>query len=147
MGENVTPPADGTGLPPPKAPRESLERGAAPVTTQVTRPTSSPIPSSGEIPRTVEKAYCEQIIENAPEAISIVDEEHRILRINGQFTRLFGFTADEAAGKTLAKLIVPPDRSAETAWLSQSAQAGKSLTLETRRQKKDGSLVEVLLSI
>jgi PAS domain S-box-containing protein len=94
----------------------------------------------------VEKACFEQIIENAPEAISIVDQELRVLRINAEFTRLFGFTADEAAGKQLDRLIVPPDRYAETAWIAECIKTESKLSLETRRQRKDGSLVEVLLS-
>ena len=99
-----------------------------------------------ELAHPVEKAYFEQIIENAPEAVSIVDEDHRILRVNREFTRLFGFSAAEANGQTLEKLIVPPDRYAETAWIAQNVKTGTNLSLETRRQSKDGSLVEVLLS-
>jgi PAS domain S-box-containing protein len=109
----------------------------------------APSPANGnaaEVPLSVEKAYLEQIIENAPEAISIVDQELRILRINGEFTRVFGFTADEAAGKQLDLLIVPPDRYAETAWIGECIKTESKLSLETRRQRKDGSLVEVLLS-
>ena len=109
----------------------------------------APSPANGnaaEVPPSVEKAYLEQIIENAPEAISIVDQELRILRINGEFTRVFGFTADEAAGKRLDLLIVPPDRYAETAWIGECIKTESKLSLETRRQRKDGSLVEVLLS-
>ncbi len=112
-------------------------------------PAPAPSPTNGnaaEVPLSVEKAYLEQIIENAPEAISIVDHELRILRINGEFTRVFGFTTDEAAGKRLDLLIVPPDRYAETAWISECIKTESKLSLETRRQRKDGSLVEVLLS-
>ncbi len=112
-------------------------------------PAPAPSPTNGnaaEVPLSVEKAYLEQIIENAPEAISIVDQELRILRINGEFTRVFGFTTDEAAGKRLDLLIVPPDRYAETAWISECIKTESKLSLETRRQRKDGSLVEVLLS-
>jgi len=103
-----------------------------------------PINLSPSLP--VEKAHLEQIIENAPEAVSIVDEELCVLHINREFTRLFGFTAAEAAGKPLDKLIVPPDRYAETAWIAQNLRSGTNLSLETRRQRKDGSLIEVLLS-
>src|SRR6266436_2592543 len=112
-------------------------------------PAPAPSPTNGnaaEVPLSVENAYLEQIIENAPEAISIVDQELRILRINGEFTRVFGFTTDEAAGKRLDLLIVPPDRYAETAWISECIKTESKLSLETRRQRKDGSLVEVLLS-
>jgi len=102
--------------------------------------------NAAQAPDTVEKAYFEQLIENAPEAISIVDQEVNILRVNGEFTRLFGFAAAETAGKRLDLLIVPPDRYAETAWIAETIKTGSKITLETRRQRKDGSLVEVLLS-
>ena len=94
----------------------------------------------------IEKAYYEQIIENAPEAISIIDQGLNITRINAEFTRLFGFTEAEVVGKRLDLLIVPPDRYAETAWIAESMKTQHRLALETRRQRKDGSLVEVMLS-
>ncbi len=92
------------------------------------------------------KAYFDQIIENAPEAISIVDADRKILRINSEFTQLFGFTASEVLGKRLDHMIVPPDRYTETAWIGEGIKSEKKITLETRRQRKDGSLIEVLLS-
>jgi len=143
MGEKV---ASAVQLPQVKAPGEGLERGTAHVPNSPVL--SSPAPTNGdsETLLPVEKAYFEQIIENAPEAISIIDDNARVQRINGEFTRLFGYTAAEVAGSPLDKLIVPPDRYAETAWISDSIKGGNNLSLETRRQRKDGSLVEVLLS-
>ncbi len=130
--------------------REALQHGVPPILTYVvSNPNSGDSPANGngaEDPPPIEKAYFEQIIESAPEAISIIDQDLRILRINGEFTRLFGFTAAEAAGKRLDQLIVPPDRYAETAWITDSIRTEGKLTLETSRQRKDGSLVEVLLS-
>ena len=148
MGEKVAPAAGSKEPLRVKGLQESLERGAPPAMAPNPTPNSMAAPVSGdsEIPLPVEKAYFEQIIENAPEAISIIDEEQRILRINGEFTRLFGYTAAEAAGRALDELIVPPDRYAETAWITQSIRGGSNLSLETRRQRKDGSLVEVLLA-
>ena len=148
MGEKVAPAAGSKEPLRVKGLQESLERGAPPAMAPNPTPNSMAAPVSGdsEIPLPVEKAYFEQIIENAPEAISIIDDEQRILRINGEFTRLFGHTAAEAAGRALDELIVPPDRYAETAWITQSIRGGSNLSLETRRQRKDGSLVEVLLA-
>src|SRR5216684_1007807 len=120
-----------------------------PVPPHISDPQAAPSPTNGnatEVPFTVEKAYFEQIIENAPEAISIVDQGLHTLRINGEFTRLFGFTAAEIAGKRLDLLIVPPDRYAETAWIGECIKTESKLSLETCRQGKDGSLIEVLLS-
>jgi PAS domain S-box-containing protein len=148
MGEKVTPAAASTELLRVKALREALERGTPPTLTQSppdyppgTYEPADPSPA-------IEQAYLEQIVENAPEAISIIAPEMMgILRINGEFTRLFGFTPDEAIGNTIDALIVPPDRYAETAWISESVKQGHKLSLETRRRRKDGSLVDVLLSV
>ena len=149
MGEKIAPAATSTELPRGEAPQDALEHGAPPIFIQTSDPAPATSPANGnaaDVPLAVEKAYFEQIIENAPEAISIVDQEVRILRINGEFTRLFGFTAAEAVGKRLDHLIVPPDRYAETAWITETIKTESKLSLETRRQRKDGSLVEVLLS-
>src|ERR1700691_1488938 len=94
-----------------ETPRDAVDRvafGAASLVHNASPPAAPPTNGDSEFPLPVEKAYFEQIIENAPEAVSIVDEEHCILRINREFTRLFGFTAAEASGKPLEKLIVPP---------------------------------------
>jgi two-component system cell cycle sensor histidine kinase/response regulator CckA len=148
MGEKIAPAATSSDLPRVKTMGEPVEDSASPIL-PVTDRASATSPTNGRAaaaPFTVEKDYLEQIIENAPEAISIVDQELNILRINGEFTRLFGFSAAEAAGKRLDRLIVPPDRYAETAWIAESIKTDGKLSLETRRQRKDGSLVDVLLS-
>ena len=157
MGEKPVPASASTEPPPMNTSRESFEHSApsvfASTSEQISNPSSNPAPHAtptngnlAAVPLTLEKAYFEQIIENAPDAISIVDADHRILRINGEFTRLFGFTAAEAADKRLDQLIVPPDRYAETAWITDCIKTQRKLSLETSRQRKDGALVEVLLS-
>jgi PAS domain S-box-containing protein len=142
MGEKVTPPAASTEALRAKALRDARKRGAAPILTQMSSSGTPPPPSLD-----VEKTYLEQIVENAPEAISILDLDSRIMRINGEFTRLFGFTTEEAHEKVIDSLIVPPDRSAETVWIAESVRKENKLSLETRRRRKDGSLVDVLLSV
>jgi PAS domain S-box-containing protein len=156
MGEKVSP-AGSLELPRVKTLRDALAQWAPPPVPEPNSIYPPAFPSGpkdegmpplaekfdGEI---AEKTYYDQIIENAPEAISIVDTERKILRINAEFTRLFGFTAAEAIGKRLDQIIVPPDRYTETAWILDSIRVQSKLSLETCRQRKDGSLVEVLLS-
>ena len=153
MGEKLAPAPSSIELPRVEMPRDPVELGVPPILAQipnsVSHQASVPAPANGnaaDAPPTVEKAYFEQLIENAPEAISIIDQDVRILRVNGEFTRMFGFSSAEAAGKRLDEIIVPPDRYAETAWIGECMKTQNKLTLETRRQRKDGSLVEVLLS-
>src|SRR3974377_1414503 len=120
-GEKAAPTAGSGELLRAKALRKALEKGAPPTI-------SRPSPRNGSAPPgdpfgpTLEdqKAFLEQIIENAPEAISIVDEESRILRINGEFTRLFGFTPEEAVGQSTDAIMVPPDRYAEKEWMKEN---------------------------
>ncbi|MBZ5656107.1 MAG: PAS domain S-box protein [Acidobacteriia bacterium] len=150
MGEKVTPPAGSKELLRAEALRKALDRGAPPTLTQLTGDAAAPSTANGHSADpglNVEKAYLEQILENAPEAICIADPEMRIMRVNGEFTRLFGFSAAEIVGRTIDPLIVPPDRYAETAWIVESVQKGNKLSLETIRRRKDGSLLDVLLSV
>ena len=145
MGEKVTPPTASTEVLRAKALRDARKRGTPPVLTQVSETPSNGHSAANSLD--VEKAYLEQIVENAPEAISILDLDLRIMRINGEFTRLFGFTAEEAYERVIDALIVPPDRSAETVWIGESVRNENKLSLETRRRRKDGTLVDVLLSV
>ncbi len=150
MGEKVTPPAESADLLRAKALRETLDRGSPPTLISPDHAATTQSPRNGnssDVEFDIEKAHLEQIVENAPEAISIIGREVRIQRINAEFTRLFGFTSAEAVGKTIDALIVPPDRYAETAWIGESVRKGNKLSLETRRRRKDGSLVDVLLSV
>ena len=103
MGEKVTPPAASTEVLRAKALRDARKRGTPPVLTQVSEAPSNGHSAANSLD--VEKAYLEQIVENAPEAISILDLDLRILRINGEFTRLFGFTAEEAYERVIDALI------------------------------------------
>ena len=93
-----------------------------------------------------QKAYLEHLLECAPEAIALLTIEHKVIHINGEFTHLFGFTPDEARDRRLASLIMPPDRAAEINWMKEMLSSGQRVTLETKRQRKDGSLVDVFAS-
>src|ERR1051326_5329815 len=94
----------------------------------------------------LQKAYLEQLIECAPEAISILDNEQRITRLNSEFTNIFGYRPEEALGQRLDSLIIPPDRTAETRWIQDQLAKGQNVALETKRQRKDGTLVDVFIS-
>src|SRR5262245_21105718 len=120
--------------------RESLHSGTSALSSS-----GSLFPEVGEGSE-IYGAYLEQLVECAPEAISILDTELRITRLNEEFGRVFGFHPEEAIGRRLGELIVPPDRSAETRWIEEELSKGKKVVLETKRQRKDGSLVDVLIS-
>jgi two-component system cell cycle sensor histidine kinase/response regulator CckA len=94
----------------------------------------------------IQRAYLEQLVECTPEALSILDPQLRITRVNGEFSRLFGFTVEQALGRRLDSLIIPPDRHAETRWLAEMLAKDRKVVLETKRQRRDGTMVDVLFS-
>jgi len=93
-----------------------------------------------------QNVYFATLFENAPEAIAILDETDHIIRINGQFTSMFGYTEDESVGHNINDLIVPPELVAEGAELTARVAAGEKLRLEALRRRKDGQPVWVAIA-
>jgi PAS domain S-box-containing protein len=91
--------------------------------------------------------YLEQVLENVPEGLCIADTEHRVLRVNQAFQRMFGYEAAEVLGRTVDPLIVPPDRLAESHWIAECLKKGEKITLETQRRGKNGKLVDVSVCV
>jgi len=58
----------------------------------------------------LEEAQLHQLFETTPEAIALLDTNNKIILINPEFTRLFGYTREESLGKRLKELIVPRDK-------------------------------------
>ena len=128
-----------------KAIREALERHVPALflpddnaAVQGKRSSTTP----GEVP----EECLAQLVECAPEAISILDPQLQITQVNSEFTRVFGHQPEEALGRHLDSLIIPPDRHAETRWLVEMLARGEKVVLETKRLRKDGSLIDVLFS-
>ncbi|HYL94914.1 MAG TPA: PAS domain S-box protein, partial [Terriglobales bacterium] len=148
MGDKITQPAKSAELARATFLRDVLQRSER-VFSSSAPPLAVPEPANGSFAPDspeLQRAYLEQLVECAPEAISILDPEYRITRLNGEFTRIFGFTPEEALGRRIESLIVPPDRSSETRWITDLLVKGRKVVLETKRQRKDGTLLDVFIS-
>ncbi len=87
------------------------------------------------------------IVELSPDAIASMNLDGIITTWNHGAERLFGYTAEEAVGNPVT-FLSPPDRSDEAAGILGRIGRGESLDhCETVRQRKDGSLVEVSLTV
>src|ERR1700680_1447550 len=93
-----------------------------------------------------QNVYFAALFENAPEAIAILDEHDHIIRINGQFTTLFGSTEDECAGRNINDLIVPREEVEEGEKLTARVAAGEKLRTEGLRRHKDGNTLWVAIA-
>jgi PAS domain S-box-containing protein len=148
MGDHITRTPRSAELSRAKTLREALQRGAPALSSAPNGNTSFADPQLGialDSPE-IQRAHLEQLVECTPEALSILDPQLRITRVNGEFSRLFGFTAEQALGRRLDSLIIPPDRHAETRWLAEMLAKDRKVVLETKRQRRDGTLVDVLFS-
>src|SRR5271166_3130625 len=115
-------------------------------------PRSCPVPPATELywenvdsPQT-RAQLLEQTFQSSPDGLSIADCEHRVIWANETFARMFGYDAREIVGQPLENLVVPPDRLAESRWVTEALAKGERITLDTQRRKKDGSLLDVCLS-
>ncbi|HET7442921.1 MAG TPA: PAS domain S-box protein [Terriglobales bacterium] len=149
MGEKITRRPKSADLERAKFLKQALQQGSPPA---LTSPETAPknlepgaLAWSEDHPE-VHRAFLEQLVECTPEAISILNTRYCVTRINSEFTRMFGYSSEEALGQRIDTLIVPPDRNAETRWIAETVEKGQKVSLETKRRRKDGTLLDVSIS-
>lgn len=87
------------------------------------------------------------IVESSDDAIIGKDIDGMITDWNRGAERLYGYSAGEVIGKPIS-LLAPPDRSSDFAEIMAALRRGNSLKhYETVRQKKDGTRMEVSLTM
>ncbi len=92
-----------------------------------------------------ERQYFRAVVEHSPVAIVTLDLEGVIVSCNPAFERLFGYRLEEAVGRNLDALINTRATLAEAQ--AYTAQAGQQTARGIgRRQRKDGSLLDVELA-
>lgn len=88
----------------------------------------------------------EDVLSSIPEAVAIEHGDH-ILYTNPAFTRMFGFSAEEAGGGSLRELIVPETRLNEHGTLLKAVDEQGRAVVETVRATKRGDLIDVSLQV
>jgi PAS domain S-box-containing protein len=78
-----------------------------------------------------------------PEAAVYLDSELRVLDINPQFEKLFGYSLPEIKGEVIT-IIVPEDKITEVQTLDKTTE--RQVYHDTVRKRKNGSLVAVSVS-
>jgi two-component system, cell cycle sensor histidine kinase and response regulator CckA len=158
MGGRVTRSAQSKDFLRAKTLRQALECGASPSfipagIPSAAQPTSlSWTPAEPNSPVIAPEAldgrrqFLEQLFENSPDALVIVDASFHAQCVNREFQRMFGYSAAQALSHNVDALILPPERTAEAHWILQCLQRGEQITLETQRRRRDGSLLDVSLS-
>ena len=87
------------------------------------------------------------IVESSSDAIISKDMEGKITHWNHGAEQLYGYSPQEVIGKSVA-LLMPPERSDDFPEIMRKLRKGERVEhYETVRQKKDGSLIDVSLSV
>ena len=87
------------------------------------------------------------MVESASDAIIGLDPDGTIVTWNSSAVKLLGYSSKEAIHNHIS-LILPPDRHHEIDRFLGEARAGRSVDqFETSRKRKDGSLVDVSISV
>jgi PAS domain S-box-containing protein len=90
-------------------------------------------------------ACLDELFEQAPEAIALLNTRNQVIRVNKEFTRLFGYSQAESYQKPINALIASGDLGPEAEQLKTELINGRRVEREIVRQRKDGSLVNVSL--
>jgi PAS domain S-box-containing protein len=99
--------------------------------------------SSSELAR----RHLAKIVDSSDDAIVSKDLDGVIQSWNRAAERMFGYTAAEAIGRSI-RLIIPADRQHEEDFVLAEIRAGRPVRhYETVRQRKDGSLVPISLTV
>jgi PAS domain-containing protein len=56
---------------------------------------------------TRQRALLDGLFARVPEAIVLLDTDDRVLQVNPEFTRVFGYAQEEACGRLISELVVP----------------------------------------
>jgi two-component system cell cycle sensor histidine kinase/response regulator CckA len=85
------------------------------------------------------------VLEASPDSVVVYDMEGEVIYLNPAFTRVFGWTLEELAGKTIGN--VPEENQPETRMMIDKVMAGEAFSgIQSRRYTKGGSIVHVSIS-
>jgi PAS domain S-box-containing protein len=92
-----------------------------------------------------QRAHLDELFERAPEAVALMTADNRIIRVNRQFTQLFGYSPQETVGLRLRDLIVPDEYRAEAQRIAELSARGERVDIESVRRRKDGGRFPVAI--
>ncbi len=95
----------------------------------------------------IERAYLRQLFDNSQIAMLRGSTGAIVQQINPQFTRVFGYTPEEAIGLNVDDLIAPKGKEEEMRGTTRCVERGDKVSLNTMRRHKDGTLIPVELLV
>jgi PAS domain S-box-containing protein len=104
-------------------------------------------PRSQAVQRSLTAGWLAAIVESSDDAIVSKTLDGIITSWNPAAERLFGYPAEEAVGRPIS-MLAPPGRADEMAAILERIRRGEKVQhFETVRRRKDGSLVDISLTV
>ncbi|MCF7830994.1 PAS domain S-box protein [Candidatus Gracilibacteria bacterium] len=91
----------------------------------------------------VQKAYMEKLFQESPEAIALLDNKAKVIKINKNFINLFGYSEKEALGKNIDYLIIPKKLEEDARSATKKITSGETIDFESIRKNKNGQEIAV----
>ncbi len=93
-----------------------------------------------------QRGQLSELFARVPDAVVMVDRDSRITRVNPAFSKIFGYTAEEAIGQRITDLITSDDRQEEVdSSMYRMMPTADVNAVETVRRHKNGTRVPVSL--
>lgn len=87
------------------------------------------------------------VVDNAVDVICSLDAYGRFLSVNQAAVRLFGFQPEELVGNSYADVVIAEDFEHVRKEVNAVMHTGKSCAIETRVQRKDGTVADTAWSV
>ena len=87
-------------------------------------------------------SFLEDVLDATPEA-TVITHEGRVLHVNREFSRLFGYSLAESLGEELDELVIPDGRMHENEMVVHALRTAGRSSFETVRRTRAGEDVEV----
>jgi PAS domain S-box-containing protein len=100
-----------------------------------------------QLPDDFVRRHLAKIVDSSDDAIVSKDLNGIVTSWNGAAERMFGYTAAEAVGRSI-RIIIPADRQSEEDFVLSRIRAGEAVRhYETIRQRKNGTLIPISLTV
>ncbi|MEE8358388.1 MAG: PAS domain S-box protein, partial [Candidatus Hydrothermarchaeales archaeon] len=93
------------------------------------------------------KAFLDNIIQSAPDAIITVDLNDKITSFSPSAEAMFGYKAEDIVGEPVLKLYPKRQRKKRKRWMEKLLKEGRLGRIKTKQQNADGKTFDVSLSM
>ncbi len=90
-----------------------------------------------------QKANMQQLFDNSPLAVVLLNYNNEVLKLNNSFTQLFGYKYEELKNLNYFNTIVPEEIIVSNLEEIDQVSIGREIYLESKRLKKNGTEIEV----